>query len=229
MSGNGAESEIQEALLHLYLRLNGYFITSLIVHSPELGRNLTQIDALAVRHPFNAEPERFVRRSPLLDQPHPTVDLLICEVKSRGQPLQFNEPFRSSDPAIQTVLRWAGLFDEPEIYPLVDALRALLQPNTCPERAQRGIAGPRGETLRPLLCSPERWTRRGNQPWFISGSEIFSYVDQCLNPPAPRVSCSTRYDFNLWGSALGPLVRYFKQRPAGNPGKLQDLYRFLRG
>ena len=53
-----SKSEIQVALLNLYLRLNGYFVTGFIVHSPELGRNITQLDAFALRNPFNSEPER---------------------------------------------------------------------------------------------------------------------------------------------------------------------------
>ncbi len=221
------ESETQEALVHLYLRLNGYFVSSFIVHSPELGRNLTQIDALAVRHRFSVEPERLVARSPFLAQPKPATDLLICEVKSRGQPLQFNESFRESEDAIQAVLRWTGLFDGVDIPSLAGALKALLQPNTPRDHSQIGIDGPGGVTLRPLLCSPERSNSRSNQPWFIPGSEIFLYLGECLNPAEQRPSCSTRYDFNLWGTALAPLVRYFKQQPPGNPGILQGLYQFL--
>jgi hypothetical protein len=51
-------SDIQERLLHLYLRLNGYFVSGFIPHSHEHGKILTQVDALAVRHPFNCEPKR---------------------------------------------------------------------------------------------------------------------------------------------------------------------------
>ena len=46
---------VQEALVHLYLRLNGYFVSGFIVHSSDHGKNKTQIDALAVRHSFNSE------------------------------------------------------------------------------------------------------------------------------------------------------------------------------
>lgn len=43
--------EIHEALVVLYLRLNGYFTTGLVVQAPEWGQNRTEIDCLAVRHP----------------------------------------------------------------------------------------------------------------------------------------------------------------------------------
>lgn len=117
-------SEVQEALLSLYLRLNGYFITSFIVHSSEFGKNEAQIDALAVRHPFNAEPQREVDTSPFLAH-------------------------------------------------------------------EDG-------------------------------------VDKCFNPKVHRSSCSTRYDFTAWGGFLAPLVAYFKQRPPGDPGKVQDIYDSLQ-
>jgi hypothetical protein len=50
----------QEDLLKLYLRLNRFFITGFIIHSPDLGKNRTEIDALAIRLQHNAEPERVV-------------------------------------------------------------------------------------------------------------------------------------------------------------------------
>ena len=77
-------SVLEEELLQLYLRLNGYFVTGFIVHSSIHGRNKTEVDALAVRFPYNAEPERGLGPSPLLEPSATLLDLLICEVKSRG-------------------------------------------------------------------------------------------------------------------------------------------------
>jgi hypothetical protein len=216
-------SNIQEALLQLYLRLNGYFVSGFIVHSPEHGKNVTQVDALAVRHPFNKEPGRVIGPSPFLN-PKGT-DLLICEVKSRNQQLQFNEPLRESNDAIKDVLRWAGLFDDEETTRIAGELKTLLQPATSAPKAERGVQGAREVTVRPLLCSPERRGCRPNQPWFLCGGEIFSFIAKCLNPEIARESCSARYDTKLWGW-LSPLVDYFKQRAVG--GEMPDLYRFLQ-
>lgn len=63
MSDKKAKSHVQENLLNLYLRLNGFFITGFIVHSPELGKNRAEIDALAIRLPYNDEPERVIKPS----------------------------------------------------------------------------------------------------------------------------------------------------------------------
>jgi len=225
MIGDKERADIQEALLLLYLRLNGYFVSSFIVHSCEWGRNITQIDALAVRHPFNREPDRVVRPSDFL-KPKGT-DLLVCEVKSQSQPLQFNESFRKNDAAIRNVLDWAGLFDQEETARIARDLKPLLRPSTPASEAERGVPGPRETTVRPLLCSPERRSCRETQPWFLCEREMFSYIAECLNPEAKRATCSTRYDINLWGSSLAPLVRHFKGLPPGDQGSLQGLYSYL--
>ncbi len=78
------------------------------------------------------------------------------------------------------------------------------------------------------MFSPERVSRRGNQPWFLSGPEIFDYVWRCLCPSTPRPCCATTYDFQVWGD-YEPIVRYFKSLDAEGPGDMRDLYAFLDG
>src|SRR5947208_601368 len=78
-------SRLQESLLHLYLRLNGFFVTGFIVHSPVRGNLRTEIDALAIRMGYHAEPERLiVPSSYFLGPAEGKIDLLICEVKGQG-------------------------------------------------------------------------------------------------------------------------------------------------
>lgn len=229
-------SRLQEHLLHLYLRLNGYFVTGFIVHSPEPGRNRTEIDALAIRHPYHDELERIIRPSPYLDPSSEYIDLLICEVKSRRQSLHFNEALRTSDKAIASVLRWSGLFRNSELSDIVVRLKPLLQPTKLPGQEIPQVIhetpfitasdGMRMRIrIRPVLCSPERWEKRNNQPWFIPGSEIFNFVYDCFCPEIPRSSCSTRYDFGVWGEVYEPIVRFFKD--SGRHSGIEDLYEHL--
>ena len=84
------KAKIQEDLMMLYLRLNGFFVTGFIAHSPIQGEALTEIDALALRMPHNAEPERGVGLHEVLDLSNEYTDLVICEAKSRGRQLCFN-------------------------------------------------------------------------------------------------------------------------------------------
>jgi hypothetical protein len=228
MGGQMDKGEVQEVLVTLYLRLNGYFTSGFIVHSPVVGkkRNKTEIDVLAVRFPKNAEPERGVGAAEELDADDRVIDIVIGEVKSRGQQLQFNEALRSSPP-LSTVLRWIGLFEEEEIQDLAQKLFDALAPGSGATKAPPTVNGPRGTRLRGILFSPESGARRGNQPWFLPGPPIFDYIWRCFRPPVPRPECATVYDFGLWGRELEPVVRYFKDAGREQPGSLADLLEYL--
>src|ERR1039458_9289476 len=76
------KADVQEAMVTLYLRLNGYFTTGFIVHSPTPARVMTQLDILAVRLPHNAEPDRLIECAPALDTWKNGIDFIIGEVKS---------------------------------------------------------------------------------------------------------------------------------------------------
>ncbi len=225
MTDQKKRSRLQENLLSLYLRLNGYFVTGFIVHSAEWGKNRAEIDALAVRHPHNSEPERLIKPSPYLEVSTEFTDLLICEVKSQGQQLQFNEALRETPNALISVLRWGGLFDEQEILELAHQLLPLLQPSAEPRQDIPCIIGPRNTRIRAILCSPERWLKRNNQPWFIHGSEIFDFAHSCFCPEKPRNSCSTQYDFEAWGEVYEPIVKFIKEK--GRQNMMKELYQYL--
>ena len=223
------KSEAQEALVKLYLRLNGYFTTGFIIHSPEHGKNVAEIDALAIRMPYNYEPEREIEPSAFLDLKEGVTDLLICEVKSRGKSLQFNDGFRDDPPAIQTVLRWSGLFKDSEVPDLASKLQPGLKPEGQPKDKLFSVPGPRGIRIRAMLCSPERLNKRDNQVWFLHGDEIFTFVWKCLCPESPREYSATQYDFTSWGRELTSIVQYFKnRRDTGTPGQMNDLYNSLQ-
>jgi hypothetical protein len=217
-------SRTQEELALLYLRLNGFFVTGFIAHSAVQGQALTEIDALAVRMPHSAEPEREVGPHELLGLSSEYTDLVICEAKSRGEQLCFNQALTAEPLAAAKVLRWSGLFLEKEIPALAANLTSVLAPRPLPSDVPPTIIGPRGVRIRSLLFSLEQNLRRPNQPWFITGSEVFDYVHRCLSPSGSRSSCSTSYDFGLWGDRE-PIVRYFKERQSA--GDMKQLYEAL--
>ncbi len=229
MGNKKPRSYTQEDLLKLYLRLNGFFITGFIVHSPDFGKNRTEIDALAIRLPHNAEPERVLEPSPYLEPSIDLVDFLICEVKSKGQKLRFNDSLCNSLSAIESVLRWGGLFCEKEVIALAPEVQNIIQQANPSKQEIPMLLGPRKTRIRAILCSPERWNKRSNQPWFINGQEIFGYLWKCFCPDEPRSTCSTVYDFTAWGKSYDQLVRYFKDRKRKNQsqGTINDLYKDL--
>jgi len=221
------KSRAQEELLALYLRLNGFFVTGFIVHSPIHGQNATEVDLLAVRFPHNSEPEREVDPDVVLETSDEVVDLAICEVKSKGQQLHFNKAMLESPDRVACVLRWSGIYKGSEIQELASQVRTALSPSNPPKPTIPSVSGPRQTRVRGLLCSPERDTKRNNQAWFLPGSVILSYVSLCLCPPVPRSTCATTYDFGLWGQYEN-IVRYMKDRGPNNHGTVEELYAHLQ-
>lgn len=222
-----SKSRVQEELLSLYLRLNGFFVTGFIVHSPIHGQNVAEIDVLAVRFPYNKEPERQVEPDPLIEVSDQLVDVVICEVKSRGQQLQFNRALVATPEPIARLLRWAGMFQETDIAVMALQVQLALAPTNPARSAIPCVLGAKQTRVRGLLCSPERNKRRNNQAWFLSGPAMFSFISRCLCPPVPRSTCATRYDFGLWGTHES-IVRYFKERGAGKPDDMEQLYEYLQ-
>ena len=190
------KAKIQEILVTLYMRLNGYFTSGFIVHSPKKGRNLTEVDILAVRFPGNREPERQVHPAPELDPCTTATDIVIGEVKSKGGLLQFNQALTTSHESLASILRWVGVLDDEEIQQVAaELVRKLTGGGLEPAR----IEGPRATRVQALLFSPGRCSRQTGEPWYISGEQIFGFIFRCLSPAIARPGCSAVYDFGLWG------------------------------
>ncbi len=227
MAGNDRlRSLIQEDVARLYLRLNGFFVTGFISHSPIYGQVLTEIDALGVRLPYNAEPEREIGPHELLGLSNKITELVVCEVKIRGEQLRFNKALAEDARACSSVLRWAGLFSENELPDVVTNLQALLQKAPLPSDKPLTMIGPRDTRVRCLMFSLESETRRKNQPWFVSGPDAFGYIFDCLCPPQLRSSCSTAYDVTQWRE-FTQIVGYFKSRMHQDAGDIEELYAAL--
>lgn len=223
VDGKWKRTEVHEALVALYLRLNGYFTTGLVVHAPEWGRNRTEIDCLAVRHPNHMEPERGVGPSPFLSLRDGRVDLLICEVKSDPTKVAYNERLRTEPDVLESVLQWAGILRTQEIPCVAEQLRPILREGLDATQAQNGILA-EDVRVRGLLCCPSATEAELPRGWCLRGSEILRYASECFNPPEHRDTCSTRYSFSLWGSWLTPLVKYFKNLEPGATPSLDGLH-----
>lgn len=217
-------AKLQECLASLYLRLNGYFVSGFIVHSPQIDKktNRTQIDVLAVRFPHNSEPDRGVSPSEYLQISDDRTDILICEVKGGEEKLQFNRALRDDPHAVATTLRWIGAFTKPEINKLVKPVIDILSPQVHDtSESFREHAFGRRYRLRAVLFAPDRPYPRRNQPRFIPGEELVSYLWRCFREDEPRLECATRYDYGLWGEYEG-IVRCFKS--VGCKPTMQEIY-----
>ncbi len=214
------KSRAQEELLALYLRLNGFFVTGHIIHSPDSGRVVTEVDVLAVRFPYHREPETQNAPDAIIETSDQLVDLVICEAKSKGQKLQFNSALQENGEMVK-LLRRAGLHQESEIPELASQICSVLKPADPPRTEIPTVVGPRNTRIRGLLCSPERDNRRNNQAWFLPGSAMLRHISRCLCGKVP--GCARNYGASQWGRDE-PAARYFKERGANNPGTIEDFY-----
>ena len=80
------KSEVQGALVTLYLRLSGYFTSGFIVHSPTYGQNRTELDVLATSQFRALKNRRWCSRARSVG--FIGIDFIIGEVRSLGQQLQ---------------------------------------------------------------------------------------------------------------------------------------------
>lgn len=219
------KGDVQEALVALYLRLNGYFTTGFIVQSSISGRVTTEVDVLAVRLPHNAELQRIIEGAPELDRWESGIDFIIGEVKSHGEPLQFNVAVRNAR-AVCTILQWWGHLTPAEVAEKAAEVLGILQPLPGATAAPT-VPCPRNARVRAILFSPETRNRRPEQAWFIPGPPIFRYVFECLHPDQPRDMCATNYGPGQWGVGLAPLVDYFKDPQRTTAGNMHDLLAYL--
>jgi hypothetical protein len=220
------KADVQEVLVALYLRLNGYFTTGFIVQSSTPGRVTTELDVLAVRLPHNTESDRVIGCARELDPWDSGVDLIIGEVKSHGEPLQFNPAVRNPR-GVSTILQWWGHLTAEEVATKTPEVLSILQPRPGAATAPTVLC-PRGARVRTILFSPEtRNDRRPDQAWFISGPPMSKYVFECLHPNEPRETCATNYGAGQWGVGLAPLVAYFKDPARTVPGDFRDLVAHL--
>lgn len=212
--------------MSLYLRLNGYLTSGFILHSED--NNITgEIDLIAVRFPYHSQAETEHNSSPYLEVPD-TIDIIIAEVKSKGEKLQFNKSLRDGT-QVMRLLNWVGLFDEERLIKTSEDITSLLIPKENEARKKFLSILTSSDfgrvTIRPIIFSPERISVN-NANKFINWTELNDFIWHCLCPPEKRVSCGTRYDFNAWGAGLNDVVRIYKarQKEKNKPEKIDDIY-----
>lgn len=218
--------QVCEALTTLYLRLAGYFTTGFVAHSSIWGQTLSDIDCLAVRHPLHSHPDILVDPPAFLDLRSPETDVILCEVKSDPEQAHFNETWKVDSNVIKAALRWVGLFSDEAISEILPKVRPLLEKTVSRECALAGISSSSCR-IRFLLSCPPANNLQVNGRWVLTSEEIFRYALDCFNPPVHRSSCSTRYNFQIWGNWLSPIVRYLKGLSNGESATLDGLYTCL--
>ena len=212
------KSIIQERLVGLYLRLNGYFQTGYIPHSSKLGQIGTDYDRFAIRFPKHSQPEREIKNCPFLKIPYNTIDMILAEVKNSK--LEFNKTIKSGGSRAfenwEQLLRWSGMFDINEIDDLVPILISIVDQDGKKDRDDFNYATHKNNfgvvTIRPILFSFESQRNETDSKIWINGEDLISFIWDCLCPSKMRLDCSTSYPIMAWGFEYSDIVKFFKDR-----------------
>jgi hypothetical protein len=217
--------DVDEALAVLYLRLNGYFTTGLIVHSPVQGQATTEVDCVAIRMPNHQQPDRIIWDAPFLRIEPGFIDLIISEVKSVVTNLTFNMPLKTNRLAIEAVLNWAGVHAAAKITSVAETSMPLFGDDVMMDQAITGITDGRVR-VRGLLCCPISPPSSGER-WLLDGAEILRYAEECFIPIETRDTCSVGYNFQQWSYPLNKIVTWLKDKNRVTPATVDALYHHL--
>lgn len=224
------KSDVQETLVSLYLRLNGYFVSGFIVHASYGAA--TELDVLAVRFPRHEEPEREVEPCDHLAIPLDCIDFLVGEVKGGSNNVNFNVRFRTDPNSIRAGLRRFGAFGDEEIERVSGAVPPLLEPQNVRQSstfpgltvAPFGEAGSQQAKLRFVPFAAEQQRSSGATRPYVFEDDLVAFVWKCFRPEHQRPRSDTRYNYDLWGPQFVKMVRYFKDPLRSAPGNIEDLY-----
>lgn len=224
------KSNLQESLVALYLRLNGYTTTGLILHSPKDEAVAGEIDIIAVRFSEHKQLDRIIECSSELEIPNDTrIDIIVGEVKGGTYPLQFNESLRLHDERVTKLFQWIGICQDDDLNKLSKTFMSKIQVQEIQKPDPFPIIRYSDISIRPILFAPDRTVQRNNQIKFISGIELISFCWNCFRPEYRRVTCETNYRaINNWGEQFERLVGYFKNRDKNTAGVIDDLYDHFR-
>lgn len=222
------KSDLQEQLVRLFLRLNGYLTSGLIIHSSQKGNNKTELDIVAVRFPYHKQIDRQVECSKYMDYPTDSIDIIIGEVKGQKAPANFNAALHNDKDAIEKLVNWLGMFSNEQIYQVQCDVFKILQPkqiNSSEKFDTLKYTFDSGNyTIRAILFCPDRPKPKKNQIKYVYGQLMLDFIWECLRPEILRSTCSTVYPTNMWGIDFKHLVEYFKDENKTTVGTVTDLY-----
>lgn len=225
-----SKSRAQETLVKLFLRLNGYFTTGLIVHAPN--GNGPELDSIGVRFPFHDQKEREVNGCEKLNIPKKGIDIILAEVKNNH--VGFNKPLREGHSKAyenwSQLLRWIGIWKTDEIEELTSqTLQSVSEPiegrvagfNPIVSKSKFGKV-----TIRPINFSIEKEHEDQSIEDFINGEDMIEYIASCLDPMSERPECAVGYNYSMWGEEFEAIVKIFKAKDS-NP-TLESIYNLFK-
>tara|TARA_R110002051_G_scaffold201693_1_gene268479 strand:+ start:14837 stop:15523 length:687 start_codon:yes stop_codon:yes gene_type:complete len=204
-----------EYLTKLYLRLKGYVVSNLIIHSESQGNSKTEIDIIGIRMPYHLQEDRQVNFHDDLECSNSKIEIIIADVKSTKQlnKVKFNKGLRQDGSSINKLIGWLGCYEEidndlVEKFKNYINLHSLTNLNSYAqfeERTQIGYFNFKFTFFCPLLPS---WN--GNGFKYVNGVQMIDFIWECLNDKKKIDTCSRRYNLNNWNE-LEVYIKFFKE------------------
>jgi len=204
-----------ENLVKLYLRLKGYLVSNLIIHSEERGNLKSELDIIAVRFPNHMQDYRWVNVDDKLECSNSRIEVIIADVKNYSNPknLEFNKGLRKNRESINQLINWLGIFETVN-QEVIEKFESFL--NLHRKQNWNGFAqfeedldiGKFNFKFTFFAPSLGEWNGKGFK--YIHGNEIIDFVWECLNDLNKIKTCSRIYDFTGWNEYL-EYVLFFKE------------------
>ena len=208
-----------EILAKLYLRLKGFLVSNLIIHSNKEGDLKSELDIIAMRMPFHSQEYRWVNTVDYLECSDSRIEIIFADVKNYAKitDVQFNKGLRRYRDSIKQLIDWIGIYkvvdedliDKFEKY--LNAHRKENKWNGFPQFTEDSDIGKFVLKFTFFCPSLPKWNGEGFQ--YINGEEMVDFIWECLNETKKIKTCSRRYSFGSWNE-LEKYVLFFKgQKP----------------
>lgn len=116
MTNYGYTNTHYEYLSKLYLRLNGYIVSNLIIHSNEIGASKSELDIIGIRMPYHNQIDRNVTTSEFLECRKDCIEIIIADVKNvkNNNKVKFNDGLRKHNSSVFKLIEWLGIYEKNE-------------------------------------------------------------------------------------------------------------------
>jgi hypothetical protein len=202
-----------ETLVKLYLRLKGYLVSNLIIHSEIHGNNASELDIIAIRMPLHNQNFRKVQIEDYMESSNDSIEILIADVKNVNslKKAKFNNGLKDNFKSIEQLIGWIGITNiENKLF--IDKFYKYLNLSvddlngfaTFHENTTFGKFTFKFTIFCPNL---DKWNGSGYK--YIHGEEIINFIWECLNNQKEIESCSRNYNYENWDE-YEKYVRFFK-------------------
>ncbi len=219
-----------EYLTKLYLRLKGFLVSNLIIHSEKKGDSDAEIDIVGIRMPFHLQEDRQVNVDDNLECSNDRIEIIIADVKNTSniKKVKFNEGLRNSLKSIEKLIHWLGCYEDvtSDIIKKFEKYLNLHRVSNWNGFAQFTEDLPIGKfNLKFTFFCPSLPEWEGEGFKYINGTEMLNFIWECLNDKKIIENCSRTYNYEGWNE-LEKYVRFFKNTE--NQFKLADFEEYFK-